>query len=133
MSHSANLPYYGIMFHYQNEIFPFRSYKSIFFLSASSGVRPFGVSLLIAGWDEDHPYLFQSDPSVRLITTQTCHIHCQIVNLKICSHVNYAVFTMKTHVFMIIFVFCWQGAYFAWKATAMGKNYVNGKTFLEKR
>uniref|UniRef100_A0A8C0U3Q3 Proteasome subunit alpha type-2-like n=2 Tax=Cyanistes caeruleus TaxID=156563 RepID=A0A8C0U3Q3_CYACU len=26
-----------------------------------------------------------------------------------------------------------QGAYFAWKATAMGKNYVNGKTFLEKR
>lgn len=27
----------------------------------------------------------------------------------------------------------WQGAYFAWKATAMGKNYVNGKTFLEKR
>uniref|UniRef100_A0A9J8ACZ1 Proteasome subunit alpha type n=1 Tax=Cyprinus carpio carpio TaxID=630221 RepID=A0A9J8ACZ1_CYPCA len=54
----------------------------------SGGVRPFGVSLLIAGWDEDRPYLFQSDPS---------------------------------------------GAYFAWKATAMGKSYVNGKTFLEKR
>ncbi|XP_077125286.1 proteasome subunit alpha type-2 [Ranitomeya variabilis] len=54
----------------------------------SGGVRPFGVSLLIAGWDEECPYLFQSDPS---------------------------------------------GAYFAWKATAMGKNYVNGKTFLEKR
>lgn len=33
-------------------------------LSSCSGVRPFGVSLLIAGWDEDHPYLFQSDPSV---------------------------------------------------------------------
>ena len=26
-----------------------------------------------------------------------------------------------------------SGAYFAWKTTAMGKNYVNGKTFLEKR
>ena len=26
-----------------------------------------------------------------------------------------------------------QGAYFAWKATAMGKNHINGKTFLEKR
>ena len=26
-----------------------------------------------------------------------------------------------------------QGAYFPWKATAMGKNYINGKTFLEKR
>lgn len=53
-----------------------------------SGVRPFGVSLLICGWDNDRPYLFQCDPS---------------------------------------------GAYFAWKATAMGKNAVNGKTFLEKR
>lgn len=54
------------------------------------GVRPFGVSLLIAGWDEDEakPYLYQCDPS---------------------------------------------GAYFAWKATAMGKNFTNGKTFLEKR
>jgi len=56
----------------------------------SGGVRPFGVSLLIAGWDEDdkRPFLYQCDPS---------------------------------------------GAYFAWKATAMGKNFINGKTFLEKR
>ncbi|XP_022088464.1 proteasome subunit alpha type-2-like [Acanthaster planci] len=54
------------------------------------GVRPFGVSLLVAGWDEDDakPFLFQCDPS---------------------------------------------GAYFPWKATAMGKNHINGKTFLEKR
>ena len=28
------------------------------------GVRPFGVSLLIVGYDEDRPYLFQCDPSV---------------------------------------------------------------------
>ena len=56
----------------------------------SGGVRPFGVSLLICGWDgvDGKPYLFQCDPS---------------------------------------------GAYFAWKATAMGKNFLNGKTFLEKR
>lgn len=54
----------------------------------SGGVRPFGVSLLVAGWDNTEPFLFQCDPS---------------------------------------------GAYFAWKATAMGKNHVNGKTFLEKR
>merc|ERR1712048_685030 len=54
----------------------------------SGGVRPFGVSLLVYGWDDDAPSLFQCDPS---------------------------------------------GAYFAWKATAIGKNYVNGKTFLEKR
>ncbi|GAU88014.1 hypothetical protein RvY_00787 [Ramazzottius varieornatus] len=54
----------------------------------SGGVRPFGVSLLIASWDNKRPYLFQVDPS---------------------------------------------GSYFAWKASAMGKNYVNAKTFLEKR
>ncbi|KAF8359203.1 pas-2 [Pristionchus pacificus] len=56
----------------------------------SGGVRPFGVSLLIAGWDVEpgKPLLFQCDPS---------------------------------------------GAYFAWKATALGKNDTNAKTFLEKR
>ncbi|GMR42478.1 hypothetical protein PMAYCL1PPCAC_12673 [Pristionchus mayeri] len=56
----------------------------------SGGVRPFGVSLLIAGWDAEpgKPLLFQCDPS---------------------------------------------GAYFAWKATALGKNDTNAKTFLEKR
>ncbi|PAA81234.1 hypothetical protein BOX15_Mlig012640g3, partial [Macrostomum lignano] len=56
----------------------------------SGGVRPFGISVLLAGWDRDtnRPMLFQSDPS---------------------------------------------GTYFAWKSTALGKNHVNGKTFLEKR
>jgi len=54
----------------------------------SGGVRPFGVSLLVAGYDEDGPSLYQVDPS---------------------------------------------GAYFGWRATAIGKNYVNGKAFLEKR
>ena len=55
----------------------------------SGGVRPFGVSLLVAGMDGDGtPRLYQVDPS---------------------------------------------GAYFGWKATAIGKNYVNAKNFLEKR
>lgn len=54
-----------------------------------SGVRPFGVSLLVAGWDSDAgPTLYQVDPS---------------------------------------------GSYWAWKASAIGKNMVNAKTFLEKR
>jgi 20S proteasome subunit alpha 2 len=53
------------------------------------GVRPFGVSLLICGYDQHGaPALFQVDPS---------------------------------------------GSYFAWKASAIGKNMVNAKTFLEKR
>eukprot|EP00026_Physarum_polycephalum_P016153 Phypoly_transcript_17001.p1 GENE.Phypoly_transcript_17001~~Phypoly_transcript_17001.p1 ORF type:complete len:235 (-),score=46.58 Phypoly_transcript_17001:61-765(-) len=54
----------------------------------SGGVRPFGVSLLIAGYDDKGPQLYQVDPS---------------------------------------------GSYWGWKASAIGKNMVNAKTFLEKR
>lgn len=54
----------------------------------SGGVRPFGVSLLVAGFDDEGPQLCQIDPS---------------------------------------------GSYFSWKASAIGKNMVNAKTFLEKR
>lgn len=41
----------------------------IFFSSVSRGVRPFGVSLLVAGWDRDlqRPFLYQCDPSVSLL------------------------------------------------------------------
>eukprot|EP01107_Rhizomastix_libera_P007389 TRINITY_DN2202_c0_g2_i2.p1 TRINITY_DN2202_c0_g2~~TRINITY_DN2202_c0_g2_i2.p1 ORF type:complete len:242 (-),score=52.60 TRINITY_DN2202_c0_g2_i2:24-722(-) len=52
------------------------------------GVRPFGVSLLVAGYDEKGPQLYQVDPS---------------------------------------------GSFWGWKASAIGKNMANAKTFLEKR
>ena len=48
-------------------------------LAESGGVRPFGVSLMLAGCDENGPQLYQIDPS---------------------------------------------GTYFAWKASAIGKNMV---------
>eukprot|EP01094_Clydonella_sp_ATCC50884_P006118 TRINITY_DN1514_c0_g1_i2.p1 TRINITY_DN1514_c0_g1~~TRINITY_DN1514_c0_g1_i2.p1 ORF type:complete len:128 (+),score=39.89 TRINITY_DN1514_c0_g1_i2:455-838(+) len=54
----------------------------------SGGVRPFGVSLLVAGFDDNGPHLYQVDPS---------------------------------------------GSYWAWKASAIGKNATSAKTFLEKR
>ena len=54
----------------------------------SGGVRPFGVSLMIAGADDNGPQLYQVDPS---------------------------------------------GAFFGWKASAIGKNFANSKTFLERR
>lgn len=54
----------------------------------SGGVRPFGVSVLAAGYDDDGPQLYQIDTS---------------------------------------------GAAFGWKATAIGKNYINAKNFLERR
>lgn len=54
----------------------------------NSGVRPFGVSLMISGWDEAGPQLYQVDPS---------------------------------------------GAYFPWKASAIGRGMGQAKGFLEKR
>ena len=54
----------------------------------SGGYRPFGISVLVAGYDEEGPHLTQLDPS---------------------------------------------GAYYNWKATAIGKGAKNAKTFLEKR
>lgn len=52
------------------------------------GVRPFGVSLMIGGYDDSGPQLFQVDPS---------------------------------------------GTYFGWKASAIGKNSISLKAYLEKR
>ena len=53
------------------------------------------------------------------------------VSLLICgmepSHAN------NDEVIPLLFQCDPSGAYFAWKATAMGKNSINGKTFLEKR
>ncbi len=88
--------------------------KVILIILLNRGVRPFGVSLLIAGWDEDEncPYLYQCDPSV-----------CQ-KRFFFCIKIKFRLF------FWIYFN---KGAYFAWKATAIGKNHINGKTFLEKR
>lgn len=64
-------------------------YSSVIEWRQLSGVRPYGVSLLVAGWDINRgPTLWQVDPS---------------------------------------------GSYWAWKASAIGKNMVNAKTFLEKR
>lgn len=54
----------------------------------AGGYRPFGVSVLVAGYDETGPHLTQLDPS---------------------------------------------GAYYSWKAAAIGKNAKNAKAFLEKR
>lgn len=52
------------------------------------------------------------------------HIGFVHIEKKMCAYLE---------IVLDIYLFYWQGAYFAWKATAMGKNYVNGKTFLEKR
>lgn len=63
--------------------------KWLYIKAQFRGVRPYGVSLLVAGWDNHRgPSLYQVDPS---------------------------------------------GSFWAWKASAIGKNMINAKTFLEKR
>lgn len=54
----------------------------------SGGVRPFGCALLVAGYDDQGPQLYQVDPS---------------------------------------------GSYWAWRASAIGRNDKSARSFLEKR
>lgn len=75
----------------------------------SGGVRPFGVSLLIAGVDTEVPPT-SGKPNADGVTTEK-----------------------RGEVRPLLFQSDPSGAYYAWKSTALGKNHINGKTFLEKR
>jgi 20S proteasome subunit alpha 2 len=87
----------------------------------SAGVRPYGVSLLIAGWDEgimpegdDAPAKPTED-----VTEEKKKLSGKTGGILKGGPMLYQVDP--------------SGSYFPWKATAIGKGATNAKTFLEKR
>lgn len=81
----------------------------------SAGVRPYGVSLLVAGWDEgiepeEEEEVVEGEDKKK--TTKTGGIHKG-------GPMLYQVDP--------------SGSYYPWKATAIGKSATKAKTFLEKR